>query len=452
MANTTKTKSQEIWGLVGIPLCLAYMLWLIWPIISFVAFCIESSNQGMGFFDGIGLFDILGAFDWSILLMYVWAYPIGFVLLFGIKMLVNSRYVRLHPGFHLDGLAYIVIGYPVFVFIQAIDYLRYEVGFADALGIFLQAIIKGGVLFIFSWTTDSHVMLMFSGIILLIFLFDCLWHLETKSKTVAKVKNIIYVILSAFAIGITVYGCVTEFGRLGKDYLDLVGQVLPICIPLTLVGYYTHCLTEEDANDSYFAHILPLVICLALAFLGAYLVSISTLLFLLVPVLGLGVAVWHFIANKGLPCRKHELSEKSKQILAELRAERQARYGNASGGGSTNAPVKQNLPEDSGCEKLRSRLKGMYGLSGSYGDYLGFRFSYKAALSTCRQGSVVWNVSISASGMRSSYPDKHMQEDYFKSKKEEIRSFIVSQTESVIRGLADQYKTYGGSWTVTVRI
>lgn len=446
MANTTKTRSQEIWGLVGIPFCLAYILFLIWPIISFVSFCIKSSDQGLG------LFEILGSFNWSILLMYLWAYPIGFLLLFSIKKLVNSRFVLLHPGFNLDGIGYMVIGYPVFTVIQLIDFLRFEVGFADALGMLLQAIIKGGVLFIFSWTTDSHVMLMFSGIILLIFLFDCLWHLETKTKTVAKVKNIIYVILSVFAIGITAYGCVIEFGRLGVDYLDLVTQVLPLCIPLTLVGYYTHCLTEEEANDSYFAHILPLLICLALAFLGGYLISISKLLFLLVPALGLGVAVWFFIAHKRLPCHKYEMSEKTKKVLAELRADREARYGNTSSGSSTNTPVNKDLPEDRGCEKLRSRLKGMYGLSGSYGDYLGFSFSYKATLATCRQGSVVWNVSITASAMRSDYPVKGMQEKYFKEKKEEARSFIISQTKSVIEGLAPQYKTYGGSWTITVRI
>ena len=133
--------------------------------------------------------------------------------------------------------------------------------------------------------------------------------------------------------------------------------------------------------------------------------------------------------------------------------------GSSGGTGGTNGPVNQSLPEDRGCEKLRAALRNMYGTSGSHSsDGWGISFSYKATLSTCTQGRVVWSISCSVTSRKSDPSDpnnwlrKKNQDDWMRSEKESIRSFIRSQTESQIRDLSSRYRTYGGSWSVDVRI
>lgn len=452
-----RTSKQRAIGYAFVPFCLAYVLWLVWPIISLISFWVKNG--------------LVGGFDWSILWkMYLLAYPIGFVLLLGIKTLAGGR-IGLHRFYNLDGVFWMVFLYPIFTISEMYTFVTCDTDFAETLGLLLQAIIKGGVIYLIcafpssvlfgtvsfkDWFEDVPLMLMFAGIILLIWVFDVLWFWEATGTVALTAKNAIYYLLALGAIGLTVYGCMTVLGNLYTDYFDIATQLTPLCLPLTLLVFYTLYLgwDHNDASRSYITHILPLLVSLGLTFLGAYLIGITKILFFVLLGVLFGVVVLLLVRAKGMPCGKYGTSEKHKRALASALA--LGGGGSSGGGGITNAPVNQSLPEDKGCEKLRSRLKGNCSYPNSYEKY-GIAFTCRVSLSTCSQGRVVWEVSTTVTKREipsgpNDWQHKQWQEEYLKEKKEELRDTLTREAQSAIRDLANHYRTYGGSWSVTVRI
>ena len=471
MAFTNKrTSTQRAIGYVAIPFCLAYVLWLVWPIISLISFWTKNNGPDFGFAE------LMAGFDWSIFWkMYLAAYAIGFVLLLGIKKLAGGR-VMLHRFYNLEGFLWMVFLYPVFALSNMYTFVTCDTDFAETLGMLLQAIIKGGALYMIcaipplaifgrdtlkDWFWDVPLMLSFAGIILLIWAFDCLWRWDNKGRIGTIIANALYYVAAGGVIALTVCGCVLEFGNLYlDDYFALQTQITPLCLPLALLVFYTPShRVGGGASNSVLLHILPLLIGLGLSFLGAYLLTISKILFFLMLAVPFALAVFRLIRVKGLPFRNDvAAAERFRRLSAEADARFGSIYGDSSsGGGGTNAPVKQDLPEDKGCEKLRSQLKSKHSYPFRYENY-GIAFTCRVSLAACSPGRVVWEVSTTVTKRTSDPSDpnnwqrKQWQEDYLKEKKQELRSTLTSDAEYAIRDLANRYRTYGGSWSVTVRI
>ncbi|MBE6604936.1 MAG: hypothetical protein E7639_04440 [Ruminococcaceae bacterium] len=468
-----RTSTQRAIGYAFIPFCLAYALWLIWPIISLISFWVKNSAPDFGFGE------LIAGFDWSIFWkMYLLAYVIGFVLLLGIKILAGGR-IKLHRFRNLEGVLWMVFLYPIFVISEMYTFVTCDTDFGGSLGSLLKAIIKGGVLYLLcaiptfdlmvgknpvtlkNWFEDVPLMLTFAGIILMIWVLDLLWRWDNKGRIGVIVATVLYYVAALGAITLTVCGCIFEFDNLYlDDYFSLVIQVIPLCLPLALLWFYTPHGRRGRGNRSGLSvleHILSLLPGLGLSFLGAYLLTVTKILFFVMLAIPFGHTVFSLVRIKGVPFANDlEFAERHRKLKAAADARFGSIYGNSSSGGS-NAPVNQNLPEDKGCEKLRSRLKDMYGTSHTNENY-GLRYSYKATLSTCRQGNVVWSASITVLSRKSDPSDpndwqrKDFQDKWLKEEKERIRSFLISQTSSVIQDLAKHYKTYGGSWSVSVRI
>jgi len=433
-----------------------------------ISFWVKNSAPDFGFGE------LIAGFDWSIFWkMYLAAYVIGFVLLLGIKYLAGGR-IGLHRFYNLDGIFWMIFLYPIFTISEMYTFVTCDTHFAGTLGSLLQAIIKGGVLYLFcafpafeimvgrdpvtlkDWFKDVPLMLTFAGIIVIIWVFDQLWCWDKKGQVGTIVANVLYYAAALGAIAVTVYGCVTVLGNLYPDYFDIVTQLMPICLPLVLLVFYTRhiCRKHNDASVSRFAHILPLLVGIGLPFLGAYLIGIAKILFFVMLAIPFGLTVWFLVRAKGLPCHTFVASEKHRRALADALA---LGGDGSSGGGTTNAPVNRNLPEDKGCEKLRSQLKGKHSYPFNYSNY-GIAFTCRVSLATCSQGRVVWEVSTTVTKRESDPSDpnnwqrKQWQDDYLKEKKEELRQTLTSDARYAIEDLARHYRTYGGSWSISVRI
>ena len=111
------------------------------------------------------------------------------------------------------------------------------------------------------WFTDVPLMLLFAGIILLIWLLDRLWLWEEKGTVGIIFANLLYYVLVIGAVALTVYGCMTEFGgSYADDYLVSQMQIFPLCLPLSLLVFYTVYFRWEhnEPSGSVLMHILPL--------------------------------------------------------------------------------------------------------------------------------------------------------------------------------------------------
>ncbi len=470
MAFTNKRTSTQ-WGIgyAFIPFCLAYVLWLIWPIISLISFWVKNSGPDFGFGE------LMAGFDWSIFWkMYLAAYVIGFVLLLGIKKLAGGR-IGLHRFYNLEGFLWMVFLYPIFTISEMYTFVTCDTHVDEALKSLLLAIAKGGVLYLIcaipafelmvgrnpvtlkDWFKDVPLMLAFAGIILMIWVLDLLWRWDNKGRIGAIVANALYYTAVLGAIALTVYGCISEFDNLYlDDYFSLVIQILPLCLPLTLLAFYAFA----DEDSFFRMHILPLLGGIGVSFLGAYLLTVTKILFFVMLAIPLGFIAFVLVKVKGVLFDNDlAAAERSRRLRAEADARFGSIYGGSSSGssGGTNAPVKQNLPEDKGCEKLRSQLKSKHSYPIQYENY-GIAFTCRVSLSTCSQGRVVWEVSTTVTKRTSDPSDpnnwqrKQWQEDYLKEKKQELRNTLTSEAEYAIRDLANHYRTYGGSWSVTVRI
>ena len=201
MAAYKKTPLEKALGLVAIPFFLAYIFMLVWPLPSVIAHYVQHKGPGLVFEE------IMQGFDWSTpVAMIALAYPIGLALLAAVKYLAGGR-ISLFYGISLYGIFWTVL-YPIYVIGEMISFFRFDTQVVESLGSLLQALIKGGVLYLFcatpatllfgrasllDWFEDIPLMLTFASIILMIWIFDRLWMWNKKeSKVELILANVLY--------------------------------------------------------------------------------------------------------------------------------------------------------------------------------------------------------------------------------------------------------------------